>query len=742
MKGVTVKVLVSEKETIKVALIGNPNVGKTLLFNDLTGGRAHVGNWPGKTVEKKEGKYTFRGVKVELVDLPGTYSLTAHSVDELIAREFIVNEKPDVVIDIVDASNLERNLYLTMQLLELGANVVIALNKFDLAEGLGYQIDVKALASSLGVRVVPTVATTKKGVEELKQAVIEAARKKPSKYEVSYGRALDSVISKVEEVIVKDPTLSRFPSRWLAVKALEKDEEVLKLIRASPHANEIEKVVAEASEKLGDDPEVVLAEKRYEIIGSILSKALEREEKPVTFSDLIDRVLLNKYLGIPIFAVILWAMFTFTFEVSAPLSDLIDLAISWLGEVVNEALTHADTISNMFFIATGAEINDFLANLVAGWLPSLPEWSSNFASSLIADWMYTNLFQSELSSLITDGVISGVGAVLVFIPPIFFLFFALSILEDSGYLARAAFVVDRILYKAGLHGKSFIPLLLGFGCNIPGVMATRSIDSEEDRILTILVNPLMSCNARLPVYVLVAGAVLGAYATFGVFSMYVLGMVLAASMALLFRRTIPYFKKKPSHFIMELPTYALPTARNTLTHMWERGYVFVRKAGTIIVAGVVAVWYLSTHPWGLPIYWSHVATIGYTLEPIFRPLGFNWMSIVALVFGFVAKEMVVGTFGVLLGCEEEMLGTLLASYVFTPVTGLAFMAFTLIYIPCLATIGIIYRETASWKWTAFTVVYGIILAYLVALLIVSVGHLLGVESVYILNSLLRQIAAT
>ncbi|HID16938.1 TPA: ferrous iron transport protein B, partial [Candidatus Bathyarchaeota archaeon] len=378
-----------------------------------------------------------------------------------------------------------------------------------------------------------------------------------------------------------------------------------------------------------------------------------------------------------IFLTFWWALFRFTYDVSGPFSSLIDVFFGWLSETIGERIT-----------------NEHLASFVA------------------------------------DGILGGLGGVLVFIPPIFFLFMGLSLLEDSGYLARAAFVVDRAMYKLGLHGKSFIPMLIGFGCNIPGIMATRTIDGEKDRLLTILVNPLMSCSARLPVYVLIGGAVLGAYAAAGMYAMYVLGVALAVLMALLFRRTIPYFKGKPSPFILELPMYARPTARSTLLHMWERGKLFLTKAGTVILFGIIAVWYLSTHPWGAPLEETYLVMFGRIIEPVFRPLGFDWRGAVALFFGFVAKEIVVGSLAVIFGLGEEpqiemVQETIRSLRVFTPLTGFAFMAFTLIYIPCVATIGIIYRETNSWKWTLFTVIYELILAYAVSLLIVGIGHGLG-----------------
>lgn len=435
-------------------------------------------------------------------------------------------------------------------------------------------------------------------------------------------------------------------------------------------------------EILGEDAEVAFAERRYALISEILPRIL-KGVRPLTRSDLLDKALLNKYLGIPIFLALWWALFRFTFDVSAPFSDLIRMFLSKLGEISRVSISN-----------------------------------------------------QQLASFVADGVFGGLGGVLGFLPPIFFLFLGLAVLEDSGYLARAAFVVDRIMYKLGLHGKSFIPMLIGFGCNIPGVMATRTIDKEEDRILTILVNPLMSCSARLPVYVLIGSAVLGGYAAAGIYSMYVLGIVLAVLMALLFRRVIPYFKGKPSPFILELPMYARPTLRGTFSHMWERGVLFLKKAGTIIFLGIIVVWFLSSYPWeavhhgdNFLLENSYLAMLGKGIEPIFHPLGFNWMGAVALFFGFIAKEIVVGTFATLFGLAAggtgEVIPALRVSGIFTPLTGLAFMAFTLIYIPCIATIAVIHRETASWGWTIFAVVYGLILAYVVALAIVGVGGLFG-----------------
>jgi len=672
-------------EKIRVALIGNPNVGKSQVFNNLTGGRAHVGNWPGKTVEKKEGVCVHKSVEMQIIDLPGTYSLTARSIDELVARDFIVEEKPDVVIDVVDASNLERNLYLTFQLLELEANVIIALNKQDVAKSLGYEIDAKELSKLLGVPVIPTIATEKIGMEELKDAVIEAAKVKEKRREhiISYGKPYDEIILKIASILQKDKELSnKYPAKWLAIKILESDEEVLKLVSKSPVYEEVKLQLSEAKKILEEDVETVLAEKRYSIISEVILPKVFKGTRPLTLTDLLDKALLSKHLGIPIFLALWWALFRFTFDVSAPFQDLTDMLFSKLGEIAN-----------------------------------------------------TYISDPQLASFVADGIFGGLGTVLTFLFPIFFLFLGLALLEDSGYLARAAFVMDRIMYKLGLHGRSFIPMLIGFGCNVPAVMATRTIDREEDRILTILVNPLMSCSARLPIYLLIASAVLGPYAAAGVYSMYILGIVLAILMALLFRRTIPYFKGKPSPLILELPLYAVPTMKSTLVHMWERGSLFLKKAGTIIFLGVVVIWFLSSYPWEavhqgdtVVLENSYIAMLGRFLEPIFRPLGFNWMATVALFFGFIAKEVVVGTFATFFGLEkssEDLPTALRSSGTFTPLTGLAFMAFSLIYIPCVATIGVIYRETGSWKWTIFTVVYELTLAYVVAFIIVTFGRLIG-----------------
>jgi ferrous iron transport protein B len=430
------------------------------------------------------------------------------------------------------------------------------------------------------------------------------------------------------------------------------------------------------SDVFGEDPEVILAERRYDAIAKIMESAVRKKESKWTFTDMLDHVFLHKALGIPIFLALLWAVFQFTFAFSEPFMVMVELFFGWLGGLA------ADGIANQ-----------------------------------------------QLASFVADGICGGLGSVLVFVPPIFMLFLALAILEDSGYLSRAAFVMDRVMYKVGLHGRSFIPMISGFGCNIPAIMATRSIENEKDRMITILVNPLISCGARLPVYVLIGGALFGAAAGSAVFAMYVLGIALAILMALVFRKTL--FKGKPAPFVLELPRYMIPKAKTALLHMWERGKQFLKRAGTIIFVVVILLWFLSVYPWaatngGEIIENSYVAGVGKAIQPIFAPFGWDWTTSVAIIFGFLAKEVVVATYGLLLGVGGESVGDALVSMgIFTPVTGFAFMAFVLIYVPCVATIGEIWRETNSWKWPVFTMVYLTVLAFIVSGLIIGIGRLLG-----------------
>ena len=706
-----------------IALAGNPNSGKTTVFNALTGMHQHVGNYPGVTVEKKEGELKYKDYEITVVDLPGTYSLTAHSIDEVVARNFVIEEKPDAVIDIIDSSNLERNLYLATQFMELGVPLVLAFNMSDIASKQGLEIDKVKLSELLGAPIVFTVATKKIGINELLDEAINLVEKKTTirRTTPSYGKEVEEEIRKIEDLLVKDKDLiQKYPSRWLAAKLLEGDSEVIKKIKESKYSDEIikqvEKSTAHLTNILGDTPEAIIADGRYGFISGACSEAVKRTyEVRHTTSDKIDTVLVNRILGLPIFLGVMWLVFKFTFAASAPLCDWLDAGMGWLGDKIG------------------------------GLLPE----------------------GSAIQSLIVDGIIGGVGSVLVFVPIIFFLFLAMAALEDSGYMARAAFIMDKLMHKIGLHGRSFIPMLLGFGCNLPAIMATRTIEDRKDRIVTILVNPFMSCGARLPVYTLFIGAFFPKKIAGNVlFSLYLLGIVVAIIMAKIFRRFL--FKGPAAPFVMELPPYRVPTIKGLLIHMWERGAVYLKKAGTIIFAGCVLVWFLSNFPWN-PQYSkdydtlieqaqgneelitqlnnqqtfeklekSYAGKLGRAIAPVFRPLGFDdWKVTVGLVGGFIAKEIVVGTLGTLHSVgeadeESESLRQALqneirpdGSKMYNPLVAYALMVFVLLYIPCVATIAVIKRETNSWRWPIFAAFYSTLIAWIVSFVIYQGGRFLG-----------------
>ncbi len=656
-----------------VAIVGNPNVGKTELFNRLTGLNQHVGNWPGVTVEKKEGKYSYGGEEINVIDLPGIYGFTTRSIDEKIAKNFIVKNRPDVVVDVIDSTNLERNLYLALLLIESGANVVIALNMWDIAKERGMEIDVRRLEGLLGVPVVPTVATTGEGVDELKKVISQVAKgkKKGKKIKIDYGHDVEEKIKHIEKILDRCGK-GEYPSpRWVALRILEEDEDILSEFRKGNYWKDIEKLL---DERIAGK----IVEKRYELCSKLAAEIIKEKKEVKTLTDILDEIFLHKVLGIPIFMAILYAMFQFTFSFSAPFSDGISLFFSWLGNIAK-----------------------------------------------------SNISNEVLASFVADGICAGLGSVLVFVPPIFCLFFALSILEDSGYLARVAFVMEKILSKFGLHGKSFIPILVGFGCNVPGIMAARTIENESDRIITIMINPLISCSARLPVYALIAGAVFHGYtAGAAIYSMYVLGITLAVVMALLLRKLL--FKGEVSPFILELPRYTKPKLSTSIIHMWNRGKWFLIKAGTFIFIVVIIIWFLSVFPWGATnggkiIENSYIAVFGRIVEPLFKPLGWSWQAGTALFFGFLAKESIVGAIGALLGAEGEGVYNALAnSNWFTPLTGFAYMAFVLIYFPCVATLSVMLREMKL-KYTLLTVAYTVLLAFAVAFMIEFIGHLFGLS---------------
>ncbi len=665
---------------IKIALAGNPNVGKSTLFNQLTGMRQHVGNWPGKTVEKKEGAFLYGSHEIEVVDLPGNYSLSAYSIEELVSRDYIVDEKPDVIVNIIDAANLERNLYLTVQMMELGANIVLALNMNKFAREKGLEINSKFLSQLLGIPVIKIEASDETGREDLLKSIVKVS-KKPNdvRNRLNYGKELSEHIQQLQE-IAEDNTLSGAPSTWMAIKLLENDKVIVEKVEKSLNGpkilSDVKEIQNHLMEVFGEDADEALADARYGFIAGLIKESVKKPKiDKITRSEYIDRVVTNKYLGIPIFLFIMWLTFQITFTLGAPFQEIVETFFGWLGEAT--------------------------------------------ASILGTSWF---------SSLIVDGIIGGVGGVLVFVPIIFLLFLMLSILEDSGYLARAAFVMDKFMHKiVGLHGKSFIPMLLGFGCCVPGIMATRTLENEKDRLLTMLIVPFMSCSARLPVYALFAAAFFTAYQGWVIFSIYILGMILAILMALIFKKTI--FKGISAPFVMELPPYRRPTVKGALIHTWERGYLFIKKAGTIIFALSVVIWVLSSLPMGVEYASQNSVTgqLGTVIAPVFAPLGFGeWQPAVSLIFGVLAKEVVVSTFGTIYGVGEDGGGIITALHdTFTPLSAFSFMAFVLLYMPCFATFGTIKRETNSWKWPIFTAVYMLVVAWFVSFIIYQGGSLLG-----------------
>lgn len=697
-RGMADKIIVEEnipKKTITIALTGNPNSGKTSIFNNLTGTRQHVGNYPGVTVEKKEGVARYGEYTIRVIDLPGVYSLTAYSLDEMVARDFILKAKPDLVVDVVDSSNLERNLYLATQLMELEIPLVLAFNMSDIAKSAGQNVNEAAFSQLLGVKVVETVGSKNRGTAGLLKSIIDTYLQKDNfkKVSVKYGREIEDEISKLlEQLNGSGFSNKHYPYRWLAIKLLEDDKVITDFVKSRPGGESIVKQ-AEASRShikviFADEPETVMADKRYGFINGILRETVVfTAESHLRVSDMIDKVLVNRIAGIPIFLGVMWLMFKFIYVLSQK-------PMEWIERIQSAA-----------------------GNLVGGFLPQ----------------------GSLIQGLAVDGIIGGVGSVLVFVPIIFLLFFCMSILEDSGYMARIAFIVDKFMHKIGLHGRSFIPMLLGFGCNVPAIVATRVIESKKDRLTTILINPFMSCGAKLPIYTLLIGVFFSEQASGNVmFSLYLLGFVTAVVMAKVFRKFI--FRGESAPFVMELPPYRVPTLKGLIIHMWERGWLYIKKAGTIILLGCILIWSLSA----LPLHAqgdlgkSYIARIGRFIEPAIRPLGFDWKIGTALLSGVVAKEIVVGTLGVLYGAGEEQEVPSVSlrqalkqdaypdgSRVFTPLTAYALMVFVLLYVPCLSTAAVIRKETGSWGWMFFSISYSMLLAWIAAFIIYQGGRLLG-----------------
>lgn len=710
------------RKEITIALAGNPNSGKTTIFNNLTGLRQHVGNYPGVTVEKKAGIVSYKGYKINVVDLPGAYSLTAYSIEQIVARNFIIDQKPDVVVDIIDSSNLERNLYLAVQLMELNAPLVLVFNMADITRKRGEKIDIELLSELFGTPVIETVGSKGKGSKEVLESVIDVLNgKKRKRVEIKYGEEVENEIIRIKSVLKKEKIPAfKFDTRWTIVKLLEQDKEVIdttKKITGTKYRKieeEIANSIKHITSILRNTPEVIIAEARYGFIsGALLEAYQEADTVKMDVSGKVDRVLTNRILGIPIFALIMWLMFQFVFVLGKYPMDWIDMGFEKL-------------------------------------------------STLITDVIPEGL----ISSLLVDGVIGGVGGVIIFTPNIMLLFFSIAILEDSGYMARAAFVMDRIMHKIGLHGKSFIPLIIGFGCTVPAYMGSRILENKKDRLVTMHINTFMSCGARLPVYILFAGAFFPAAAGNVIFSIYIIGVAMAIIMAKVLRAT--RFKGMSDPFVMELPPYRIPTIKGVLIHTWERTWMYVKKAGTVILAISILMWILFTFPLigdnysidyegqiseieesyqsgvttqeesskqvaaieakmaGEKLSYSTAGRIGHFLEPVFRLLGFDWKMAVATVSGIAAKEVIVSTMGTLYSIEEadgesETLKTALNKN-YHPLVGYNFMLFTLLYFPCLTAM-IIFRREMGAKEMLFQIGYTLLLAWVVSFLVFQIGRL-------------------
>lgn len=672
------------RKELLVALAGNPNVGKTSLFNALTGAHQKVGNYPGVTVEKLEGTCEAADAEFRIVDLPGIYSLTAYSLDEVVTRDFLLEEKPDIIIDVLDSTNLERNLYLFLQFQELGIPIVGALNMSDEAEAKGLKIRADLLAATLGAPMIKTVGSAGKGKNELLAAVKKVAESGGTGKRPEYGDETESRLAVLQPEIEKDREfIAQYPSRWISIKLLENDRNAIDKLRH--HSNgEAVALLAEESRKwisrhFGKDSEIIISEQRYGYINGALKEAVRKT--PLTRpapSERIDRVLMDQWIGLPIFFLVIWGMFKLTFGLGAYPARLLEAGF-------------------------GA-----LAALAGSILPA-----------------------GAARSLIVNGVIGGVGGVLSFVPYIVILFLCISILEDTGYMSRAAFLTDKALHAFGLHGQSFMPLMLGFGCTVPALMAARTLKSPRDRLATILAVPFMSCGAKLPVYVLIAGTFFPDNAGNVVMAMYLGGAILSMLSTLFLRRTVLRGESTP--FVMELPTYRLPTLRGIFWHVWGKTWQYMKKAGTVILAASVIMWIITNYPApeggaSVPtqeerLEYSIAGRVGKFIEPALRLLGFNWKTSVALIPGLAAKELVVSTLGILYSPAETKGGEIAtlqegirSDPTLNPAAGLAIMVFILVMPPCLASLATI-RSEAGGKWLAFQIAYSLALAWILALLV-------------------------
>lgn len=706
-------------KTINVALVGNPNCGKTSLFNFASGAHERVGNYSGVTVDAKVGRAEYEGYEFHLVDLPGTYSLSAYSPEELYVRKQLVEETPDIVINVIDASNLERNLYLTTQLIDMHVRMVCALNMYDETEERGDHIDYEKLSELFGTPMVPTVFTSGRGVKELFHQVIAVYEGKEDEslqfrhIHINHGHEIEQGIKDIQEHLKNYPDLrQQYSTRYLAIKLLEGDKDVERLIQPLGDSLEIfqhrDRAAQRVKEETHNDCETAIMDAKYGFIhGALEESGYTTGDKKDTYqtTHLIDKILTNKYLGFPIFFLILLLMFTATFVIGQYPMDWIDAGVAWLGDFISQ-----------------------------------------------------NMPDGPVKAMLVDGVIGGVGAVIVFLPQILILYFFISYMEDSGYMARAAFIMDRLMHKMGLHGKSFIPLIMGFGCNVPAVMSTRTIESQRSRLITMLILPLMSCSARLPIYVMITGSFFALkYRSLAMLSLYVIGVLMAIVMSRLFSAFV--VKGEDTPFVMELPPYRFPTWKAIGRHTWEKGKQYLKKMGGIILVASIIVWALGYFPHTddpsvsnqQQQELSYIGRVGHAVEPVFRPMGFNWKLDVGLLAGVGAKEIVASTMGVLYSNDDSFkddsnfssesgkyvkLHELITQDVaqlhgisyekaqpIATLTAFCFLLFVLLYFPCIATIAAIKGETGSWGWALFAASYTTALAWVVSAVVFQIGCL-------------------
>ncbi len=661
-----------EHRTINVALIGNPNCGKTSLFNFASGAHGHVGNYSGVTVDASVAHASFFGYEFNLTDLPGTYSLSCYSPEELYVRQHLSEQMPDVVINIIDSSNIERNLYLTTQLIDMDLRIVGALNMYDEFEGRGDKLDLQTLSTLFGIPMVPTSFKSGMGVKELFKAVIqvyEGSSKEARHLHINYGHEIEDGIRHIQQYLKPDPSVhTRYSTRYVALKLLEHDTDMEHFIsqRAGSQTARImaarDKASARVQEETAQEAETAIMDAKYGFINGALREAgFQQGTKKDTYrtTHLIDRVLSHKYLGFPIFFAILFLMFQTTFVLGQYPMDWIDAGVEWLGQ-----------------------------------------------------WVAASMSEGPLRSMLVDGIIGGVGAVIVFMPQILILYFFISLMEDSGYMARAAFIMDRLMHGMGLHGKSFIPLVMGFGCNVPAVMATRTIESRRSRLITMLILPFMSCSARLPIYIMIIGTFFAVeYQSWVMLSLYVMGILMAVIVSKVFSTWI--IKGEDTPFVMELPPYRWPTAKAIGRHTWEKGKEYLKKMGGIILVASIIVWalgYFGPKGTAQDMEQSFIGLMGQWIAPLFTLQGFNWQLDVSLIAGVGAKEIVASTIGVLGGLED-----------LSPLAAYCYLLFVLLYFPCIATIAAIKHETNSWRWAMTAAVYTTCLAWVVSAVVYQIG---------------------